>query len=67
MTIRISDYPQLKFISWFRKADDFIEENEALTIYERNWQYIDVSQLAREEQAFIDYLVAKYGNGVLLV
>ena len=66
-TVRIADYPQLRLIAWSRRGDDLIDENEALAIYESHWQHVACDQLTTKEQAFIDGLVARYGNGILHV
>jgi len=67
MQLPIADYPQLRLIAWNRKDDDFIEEDEALALYERNWRYVDHAHMTEKEQELIDRLVAQYGNGVLHV
>lgn len=64
MEIRISDYPQLRFISWSRCDDATVSGEEALSIYERNWRWVDAAKLTVEEKALIETLVQKYGNGV---
>lgn len=67
MKIHIADYPQLKLIAWNRFHVDFIEGDEALALYERNWRYVDQGALTVHEKQLIDQLVAQYGNGVLHV
>jgi hypothetical protein len=65
--VHITEYPQLRLIAWNRRDDDLIEEDEALALYERNWRYVDRSQLTDKEQQLIDRLVIQYGNGVFNV
>ena len=67
MPVRLSDFPQLRFIAWSRHPDDLINEDEALALYERNWRYIDSATLSAAEHAFIRRLVQQYGHGVLHV
>lgn len=67
MAIRISDYPQLKLIAWNRREDEWLAEEDALALYERNWRHVDQRALTVEERALIDRLVRDYGNGVLHV
>ena len=67
MQVRIAEYPQLKLIAWNRTHDEFIAEDEALALYERNWCYVDRAQLTAKEQQLIDRLVIEYGNGVFHV
>lgn len=64
--IKIIDYPQLKLISWNRHSE-YIDEEEALSLYERNWQYLDQKTLSINEQKLIDHLVLEYGKNVLHV
>ena len=66
MQLCLADFPQLKLIAWNRH-DDFVEEDEALALYERNWRYVDTETLNPQEQQLIDRLVQQYGNGVLNV
>jgi hypothetical protein len=67
MQVNIADYPQLKLIAWNRKEYEFIEEDEALALYERNWRYVDQAHLTEKEQQLIDRLVVQFGNGILHV
>ncbi|WP_339673866.1 hypothetical protein [Dasania marina] len=67
MAIKIDRYPQLRIIAWNRHEDDFITEEEALALYERNWVYVDQDHLCVDERAFIDRIADKHGNGVLNV
>lgn len=64
--IRIKDYPQLKLISWNRHTD-FIDDDEALALYESNWRFIDQNNLADDELKLINHLTVEYGHGVLNV
>ena len=67
MLLRIGDFPQLKLIAWNRREDDFIEEQDALALYERNWRFVDQDALTPLERQLIDRLVRQHGNGVLNV
>lgn len=67
MQLHIAEYPQLRLIAWNRQDDDLIEEDEALALYERNWRYVDQTQLSLKERQLIDRLVNQYGNGVFHV
>lgn len=64
--IKINQYPQLKLIAWNRH-NEFIDDAEALELYEVNWRFIDQENLSSQEQSLINMLVNKYGNGVLHV
>jgi len=65
-TILIDDYPQLKMLCFNRRIAA-VEEAEALKLYEAGWRFVDKDRLTQAEQAFIERLVQKYGNGVLNV
>ncbi len=65
--IKISDYPQLSFITWNRRKDILVTEKEALSLYEANWRWIDEKNLTPEEKQLIEMLVQKVGSGVLNV
>lgn len=67
MNIHIAQYPQLRDLCWNRPADTVLDGEDALALYERNWRFIDADRLTQEEQALLDLLVARYGNGVLNV
>ena len=65
--IRISDYPQLRQISWHLAGLDKVTPADALRIYERNWRHVDQQAMDEHEQALVRYLVENYGHGTLLV
>jgi len=65
--ILINQYPQLHLICWNRDEDRLVTPEEALSLYERNWKYVDESALSDDEKALIDRLVEKHGNGILNV
>jgi hypothetical protein len=67
MQIHISDYPQLKQIAWDRHEDDFIDGDEALALYERNWRYVDQLHITDKEQQLIKLLTKQFGNGIFHV
>jgi len=61
--VRIADYPQLSFIAWNRPKDDLIGEDEALALYERNWDYVDRNAIGPREEALLNELAEHHGNG----
>jgi len=67
MQIQLTDYPQLQFIAWNRQKDDFIEEEEAFSLYERNWRWVEKASLSVNERELIERLTRVFGNGVLNV
>ncbi len=65
--IAIQLYPQLKELVWQLRDDAVISPRDALNIYERNWRFIDLKSLTREEQTLIEQLKETIGKGYLLV
>jgi len=60
--IYLSEYPQLKKLAWQIHGTDALTPVEALSIYERNWRYVDTAQLEPHEQQLIDALRAGLGS-----
>ena len=67
MQVRVENYAQLRDLCWNRPTDTVLDGRDALAIYERNWRFVDRDALTEEEQALLETLVARYGNGVLNV
>ncbi len=65
--VKIGDYAELRLIAWNRHPDDWIEESEALALYEANWRFVDVDQMNASEKALLARLVKEQGAGVLNV
>ena len=61
------NYPQLAGLVWSGRPDQLIAPEEALSIYERNWRFIELETLTAAEAALIDRLASNHGNGHLLV
>ncbi|MDR3221582.1 MAG: hypothetical protein LBU46_06210 [Candidatus Accumulibacter sp.] len=65
--LNIDDYPQLRLIAWNRQGCGAISEAEAFALYERNWDFVDVSRLDTAEQQLIQRLTEEYGQGIMNV
>jgi len=65
--IRVRDYPQLHRLAWQLSADAELTPAEALSLYERNWRYVDAGELTAAERRLIERLKAEHGRGVMLV
>ena len=65
--VRIEEYPQLKRLIWNRPGAEVLAERDALAIYERHWDLVDVEQMTAHERILLQRLVDKYGQGVLHV
>lgn len=66
VVVDIDAWPMLRELAWNR-ADRWIPAEEALALYERNWRFVEPSQLGRAEAELIDRLKDRYGGGVLNV
>ncbi|WP_179958200.1 helix-turn-helix domain-containing protein [Chitinimonas arctica] len=64
--LNLEAYPQLKQLAWNRTTKD-IDAEDALSLYERNWRFVDVDALSDKEAKLIDRLKKKFGHGVLNV
>jgi hypothetical protein len=62
--IDVREFPELAALCWNR-SDRFLPAREVLSLYERNWRFVDQGRLTVPERALIDRLVHRYGNGVL--
>lgn len=65
--IEIAEYPQLGLIAWSIPGAKTIDPKTALSLYERNWSYVDKQALVPKEKALIERLALEYGNGCLFV
>jgi transcriptional regulator with XRE-family HTH domain len=65
--IRITDYPQLRRITWQLSEFTEVTLEEALNLYERNWRHVDHTAMDERERDFVQHLVDTYGGGLLLV
>jgi hypothetical protein len=60
--VDIHAWPALRELAWNRR-DRWIPAAEALSLYERNWRFIDPARLEAREAHLIDRLRAKHGGG----
>lgn len=65
--IEIDRYPELKLLGWQRWGQRFIDESDALALYEANWRFVDAAHLIPREAALIRQLAERHGRGVLNV
>ena len=64
--IAVREYPALAALVWNR-TDDFVTDEEAFQLYERNWRFVDTKTMPPHERALLARLTEKYGKGVLNV
>ena len=67
MIIKLQDFPQLQLLAWNLACDAIVDEAEALSLYERNWRFVEVAQLSERESQLIEHLKQSVGHGVLNV
>ncbi len=56
VSIRLSQYPQLRRLAWQVHGTDALTPREALDIYERNWRHLDVAALEPGERDLLNAL-----------
>ncbi len=66
MQVHVNSYPQLRTLCWNLSDDPIVNGKEALSLYENNWRMVEPEKLDDKEQALIDVLVARFGNGCFL-
>jgi hypothetical protein len=60
-------FPQLATLVWNRDPARPLPGREALSLYERNWRFVDRDQMTDDETLLIRALAERFGNGILLV
>jgi hypothetical protein len=65
--IKLADYPQLRMLAWNRPADACLDEDEAFSLYEANWRFMDQDSMQPAEMVLLQRLIQAYGAGLLLV
>jgi len=63
-TVEVNCYPQLKLLCWNRK-NSFLTAEDAWSLYERNWRFVETDRLEPMEQRLIEKLSARFGGGFL--
>ena len=67
MSICLKNFPQLRLIAWNLRDADTLEGPEAFALYERNWRFIDQTQLLHHERELITDLCKQFGAGLMNV
>lgn len=62
-TIDLERYPQLKLLCWNRRGD-YLAAEDAWSLYERNWRFVEPDHLESAERGLIDTLSARFGAGM---
>ena len=61
--VDVAHYPQLKLLCSNRRSP-WLSAEDAWSLYERNWRFIECGQLETAERELIDRLIARFGAGV---
>lgn len=65
MIVEVAAYENLALLCWNRnRRTRFINGDDALRLYERNWRLVDQRRIKPAERDLIERLTARYGNGV---
>lgn len=59
------EFAQLRFLLWNRQTFEVTEE-EALSLYEANRQWVEPDAMSEQERRFFEEIVVRYGGGVFL-
>ena len=62
-TIDLERYPQLKLLCWNRRGG-YLAAEDAWSLYERNWRFVEPDHLESAERGLIDTLSARFGAGM---
>lgn len=65
--VDVDRFPELKLLAWQRPGQRFIDERDALALYESNWRFVDTQHLLPREAELIRQLSKRHGGGVLNV
>ena len=65
--INLADYPQLNMIAWHMPDTKQVSPEAAITLYTRNWRYVDQTALTEKERTLINQLSIQIGEGRPLV
>ena len=63
-TIEVGRYPQLKLLCWNRR-NQFLTAQDAWSLYERNWRFVEPNQLEPSERQLIETLSSRFGGGIM--
>jgi len=60
----INHYDNLKLLAWNRRKMIMTRE-EAWDLYESNWRFVDLADMAADERQLIEQLKQEFGQGVV--
>jgi hypothetical protein len=59
--VEVDNYPQLKLLCWNRR-NGYLTAEDAWSLYERNWRFVEPEQLEIAERQLIETLTSRYGE-----
>jgi len=62
--IEVGRYPQLKLLCWNRR-NQFLTAQDAWSLYERNWRFVEADRLEPSERQLIEMLTSRFGGGIM--
>jgi hypothetical protein len=62
--IRVKDFPLLADLCWSGAVEE-LPARHALTVYERNWRFVDRKKLKPRERQLLNGLIRQFGAGVV--
>lgn len=65
--VDLERYPVLKSLAWQRRGQRYVDETDALALYEAQWRFVEPELLLPREATLIRELVRRHGHGVLNV
>lgn len=63
--VRVAEYPMLRDLLWTGRRREFLPAREAFDIYERNWRFVNPTELGENEKALVERLCRRFGGGLL--
>ncbi len=63
-SVEVGRYPQLKLLCWNRRSR-FLTVQDAWSLYERNWRFVEPNKLEPPERQLIDILCSRFGGGIM--
>lgn len=65
--VDLERYPVLKSLAWQRRGQRYVDETDALALYEAQWRFVEPELLLPREATLIRDLARRHGHGVLNV
>jgi len=63
--VRVAEYPMLRDLIWTGRQRELLPAREAFDIYERNWRFVNPSELGENEKELVERLCRRFGSGLL--